>query len=349
MAVLLKEIADFVSAELNSSRETEINELLNIEKAGPGSLTFLGSKAYEKFFEKTQASAVLVSKGFTNPRKDVVCLEVDNPYQSFLMVLKRFFEYKHELSGIADSTSIHPDAKTGDGCAIGFNVVIGRNCFIGNNVTIYHNTVILENSSIGDNTLIYPNVTIRENTVIGKNVIIHNGASIGADGFGFVKGTDGNYVKIPQIGNVIIEDFVEVGANSCIDRAALGNTIVKANTKIDNLVQIGHNVEIGLNTAISAQSGVSGSTKVGNDVIIAGQVGLVDHIEIGDGVIIGAQSGVSRNIKDRGIYVGTPVKPINLYKRLEVHIRNLESLNNTVKELQKEIDTLKKQLESSTP
>ncbi len=349
MAVLLKEIADFLSAELTGGHELKINELLNIEKAGPGSLTFLGSKAYEKFFETTEASAVLVSKGFTGSRSGVVCLEVDNPYQSFLMVLKRFFDYKHELSGIADSTSIHPDVKLGEGCAIGFNVVIGRNCVIGKNVTIFHNSVILENCSVGDNTLVYPNVTIRENTVIGKNVIIHNGASIGADGFGFVKGPDGVYVKIPQIGNVIIEDFVEIGANSCIDRAALGNTIIKAHTKIDNLVQIGHNVEIGSNTAISAQSGVSGSTKVGDDVIIAGQVGLVDHIEIGDGVIIGAQSGVSRNIKDRGIYVGTPVKPINQFKRLEVHIRNLETLNNTVKELQQEIDTLKKQIESSTP
>jgi UDP-3-O-[3-hydroxymyristoyl] glucosamine N-acyltransferase len=175
-------------------------------------------------------------------------------------------------------------------------------------------------------------------------VIIHNGASIGADGFGFVKGPDGNYAKIPQIGNVIIEDFVEIGANSCIDRAALGNTIIKAHTKIDNLVQIGHNVEIGTNTAISAQTGVSGSTKVGNDVIIAGQVGLVDHIEIGNGIILGAQSGVSRSLKDRGIYVGSPVKPINQYKRLEVHIRNLDALNIKVKELQSEIDALKEQL-----
>lgn len=349
MAVLLKEIADFVSAELTGGHDLKISELLNIEKAGPGSLTFLGSKAYEKFFETTHASAVLVSKGFTSTRSDVVCLEVDNPYQSFLMVLKRFFDHKPELSGISDSNSIHPDAKLGEGCAIGFNVVIGRNCVIGKNVTIFHNSVILENSSVGDNTLIYPNVTIRENTVIGKNVIIHNGASIGADGFGFVKGPDGIYVKIPQIGNVIIEDFVEVGANSCIDRAALGNTIIKAHTKIDNLVQIGHNVEIGSNTAISAQTGVSGSTKVGDDVIIAGQVGLVDHIEIGDGIIIGAQSGVSRSLKDRGIYVGSPVKPMSQYKRLEVHIRNLETLNNTVKELQKEINTLKKQLETSTP
>ncbi|GAB1441236.1 UDP-3-O-(3-hydroxymyristoyl)glucosamine N-acyltransferase [Ignavibacteriales bacterium] len=349
MAVLLKEIADFVSVELTNGHELKIDELLNIEKAGPGSLTFLGSKAYEKFFETTQASAILVSKGFISSRKDLVCLEVDNPYQSFLMILKRFFEYKHELSGIANSASIHPESKLGEGCAIGINVVIGRSCVIGKNVTIFHNSVILENCTIGDNTLIYPNVTIRENSVIGKNVIIHNGVSIGADGFGFVKGPDGNYVKIPQIGNVVIEDFVEIGANSCIDRAALGSTIIKAYSKIDNLVQIGHNVEIGSNTAISAQSGVSGSTKVGKDVIVAGQVGLVDHIEIGDGVIFGAQSGVSRSVKERGIYVGTPVKPINQYKRLEVHIRNLETLNNTVKALQKEITILKKQLESSTP
>lgn len=349
MAVLLKEIAEFVSAELTGGHDIKINELLNIEKAGPGSLTFLGSKAYEKFFETTSASAVLVVRGFTSPRKDIICLEVDNPYQSFLMVLKRFFDYKHELCGISKSAKIHTESKLGDGCSIGFNVVISRNCVIGKNVTIFHNSVILENCSIGDNTLIYPNVTIRENSVIGKNVIIHSGASIGADGFGFVKGPDGNYLKIPQIGNVIIEDFVEIGANACIDRAALGNTIIKAHTKIDNLVQIGHNVEIGSNTAISAQSGVSGSTKVGNDVIIAGQVGLVDHIEIGDGVILGAQSGVSRSIKESGIYVGTPVKPINQFKRLEVHIRNLETLNNTVKELQKEINSLKKQLESSKP
>lgn len=342
MSVSLKEIALFVGAEIIGDDEITIETLLNIEKAEPGSLTFLGSSAYEKYYHTTKASAILVKKDFNRDRSDVTFLIVDEPHKAFLLTLQKFFTKQPDLNGIDPSASVDPSSTVGQGAAIGKNVVIGKNCTIGNNVIIYHNTVILENCTVGDGTLIYPNVTIRENTKIGKKVIIHGGASIGADGFGFIKGPDGNYIKIPQIGNVIIEDFVEIGANTCIDRAALGSTIIKAHSKVDNLVQIGHNVEIGENTAISALSGVSGSTKVGKDVILAGQVGLVDHIEIGDGIIIGAQSGVSRNLTEKGIYLGSPVKKINQYKRIEVHIRNLESLNETVRQLKAEIDELKK-------
>ena len=344
MQISLKEIATFVSARVTGQDDILIEDLLNIEKATPGSLTFLGSKAYEKFFPATGASAILVGQGFEKTRDDIVYLEVENPYQAFLLILKQFFTYQPELSGIDTTASVDPTTILGEDTALGKNVVIGKNCNIGSGVKIFHNTVILEDTEIGDGTVIFPNVTIREKTRIGKGVIIHNGASIGADGFGFVKGPDGNYLKIPQIGNVIIEDFVEIGANTTIDRAALGSTVIRSHTKIDNLVQIGHNVEIGENTAISAQTGVSGSTKIGKNVIVAGQVGFVDHIEIGDGVIVGAQAGVSRSIMQRGIYAGSPVKELNLYKKTEVHIRNLAALNEQVKLLKEEIEALKKDL-----
>lgn len=343
MQISLREIAQFVSARVTGQDDILIDTLLNIEKATPGSLTFLGSKAYEKFFPETKASAILVAQGFEMSRDDIVYLEVENPYQSFLLILKRFFTYQAELNGIDPTASIDATSTVGENTAIGKNVVIGKNCRIGRGAKIFHNTVILEESEVGDGTVIFPNVTIREKSRIGKNVIIHNGASIGADGFGFVKGPDGNYLKIPQIGNVIIEDFVEIGANTTIDRAALGSTVIKAHTKIDNLVQIGHNVEIGENTAISAQTGISGSTKIGDHVIVAGQVGFVDHIEIGDGVIIGAQSGVSRSILKRGIYAGSPVKELNQFKKTEVHIRNLATLTEQVKQLREELDSLKKE------
>lgn len=342
MSVSLKEIAGFIGAEIIGDSSVTIDTLLNIEKAEPGSLTFLGSSSYEKFFHTTKASAILVKKDFHRDRDDLVYLLVDEPYKAFLFILQKFFVSGPDLHGIDPSASIDVTSRVGENAAIGKNVVIGKDCVIGNDVFIYHNTVILENCVIGDGALIYPNVSIRENTKIGKKVIIHSGATIGADGFGFLKGSDGNYIKIPQIGNVVIEDFVEIGANSCIDRAALGSTVIKSYSKVDNLVQIGHNVEIGENTAISALTGVSGSTKVGRDVILAGQVGLVDHIEIGDGIIIGAQSGVSRNLTEKGIYLGSPVKKINQFKRLEVHIRNLEGLNETVRQLKTELEELKK-------
>lgn len=343
MQISLKEIASFVSARVTGQDDLLVDNLLNIEKATPGSLTFLGSKAYEKYFPTTHASAILVNSEFEKTRDDIVYLEVENPYQSFLMILKRFFVYEPELTGIDPAASIDPTTSVGEKTSIGKNVVIGKNCKIGSGVRLFHNVVILENCTIGDGTTIFPNVSVRENSVIGKNVIIHNGASIGADGFGFVKGPDGNYLKIPQIGNVVIEDNVEIGANTTIDRAALGSTVIRAHSKIDNLVQIGHNVEIGENTAISAQSGVSGSTKIGNNVIVAGQVGFVDHIEIGDGIIIGAQSGISRSLKKRGIYAGSPVKELNEFKKTEVHIRNLAELNEQVKQLKADIEALKQE------
>lgn len=343
MQISLKEIASFVSARVTGQDDLLIDNLLNIEKATPGSLTFLGSKAYEKYFPATRASAILVNREFEKTRDDIVYLEVENPYQAFLMILKRFFVYEPELTGIDPTASIDPTTSVGEKTSIGKNVVIGKNCKIGSGVRLFHNVVILENCSVGDGTVIFPNVSVREKSVIGRNVIIHNGASIGADGFGFVKGPDGNYLKIPQIGNVVIEDNVEIGANTTIDRAALGSTVIRAHSKIDNLVQIGHNVEIGENTAISAQSGVSGSTKIGNNVIVAGQVGFVDHIEIGDGIIIGAQSGISRSLTKRGIYAGSPVKELNEFKKTEVHIRNLAELNEQVKQLKAEIEALKKE------
>ena len=226
---------------------------------------------------------------------------------------------------------------------MGKNVVIGPNCKIGNNVKIFHNSVILDNVEVGDNSLIYQNVSIREDSKIGKNVIIHAGAVIGSDGFGYRKDEKGVYNKVPQIGNVILEDDVEIGANTTIDRAALGSTIVKKGTKIDNLVQIAHNVSVGSNTVMSAQSGVSGSVKIGDNVIIAGQVGLAGHLEITDNVVLMAQSGVAKTISKPGLYFGSPAKEARTAKILEAHFRNFPEYVERIKKLEEEIKKLKEE------
>jgi UDP-3-O-[3-hydroxymyristoyl] glucosamine N-acyltransferase len=251
-----------------------------------------------------------------------------------------YFNPELELIGIDDTAFIDPTAKLGKDTAIGKNVVISAGCELGNNVKIFHNTVIGENVEIGNDTLIYPNITIRENCKIGSSVIIHSGTVIGSDGFGYTPDDNGVYQKIPQIGNVVIEDDVEIGSNVSVDRAALGSTTIMKGAKIDNLVQIAHNVTIGKNTVISAQTGVSGSTRVGNNSILAGQSGIVGHIEIGDKVIVGAQSGVSKSIKTPGTYSGSPALELKSRLRLEAQIRNLPKYAERIKKLENKITAL---------
>lgn len=343
MKVSIFDIASLVSGKITGDGDVEINNAAKIEEAQQGDLTFLYSPSYEKFFTTTNASAILVKKGFNKSRDDIIYIEVETPERAFTTVLMKYFNPTFSLEGIATSASIHKSAIIGDGTAIGENVVISPNCKIGNNVRIFHNVVILDNVEIGDDTLIFQNVSMRENCKIGKRVIIHANSVIGSDGFGYIK-NEGRYVKVPQIGNVVIEDDVEIGSNVSIDRAALGSTLIKRGVKLDNLVQVAHNVEIGEDTAISGQSGISGSTKIGKNCIFGGQVGLADHVEIADNVLLAAQSGVAKSILKPGMYFGAPAKERKTAFMLEAHLRNFSEYVERIKALEKELAELKEEL-----
>ena len=342
--IKLSEIARLVDGKVFGNADIIINSVERIDEAGRGDLTFLYLDSFEKYFAVTGASAILVKPGFNKTRSDISYIEVNAPEKAFFAVLNNFFLPSINLNGIDKTSFVHNSTRMGKNVALGKNVVIGENCIIGDNVKIFHNTVLLDDIDVGDDSIIYQNVSIRENSKIGKRVIIHPGTVIGADGFGYQKDSNGVYHKVPQIGNVVLEDDVEIGANSTVDRAALGSTILKKGTKIDNLVQIAHNVSIGNNTVMSAQSGVSGSVKIGNNSIIAGQVGISGHIEIGDNIILIAQSGVSKSLTKPGIYFGSPAKEFKTAKVLEAHYRNLPEYSDRIKKLEEEIQKLREEL-----
>ncbi|WP_337864705.1 UDP-3-O-(3-hydroxymyristoyl)glucosamine N-acyltransferase [Ignavibacterium sp.] len=337
----VKQIAELVSGKIIGDEYTLIHSLAKIDEASSGDLSFIYLPAYEKFLQTTKASALLVKPELQKTRSDITYIEVEFPEKAFFLILREFFTPEFPLSGIDDTAFVHPEAKLGQNVALGKNVVVSKGCVIGDNTKIFHNTVLYEDVEIGNDCLIFSNISIREKCKIGNRVIIHSGTVIGSDGFGFNPDEKGVYQKIPQIGNVIIEDDVELGANVAIDRAALGSTIIKRGTKVDNLVQIAHNVVVGEDTVISSQTGISGSTKIGNHVIIAGQVGIVGHIEIGDNVVLMAQSGISKSIKKPGYYFGYPAKELKTSQKLEAHIRNLPDYAEKIKKLEEEIKNLK--------
>ncbi len=344
MKISLRAAADFVGGVVTGNPEIELSGLAKIEEAKEGDLTFLYLPAYQKFLDTTKASAVLISPDFEKSRADISYIEVKNPAAAIQKIIISFLNPKIKLYGVDPSADIHPSVQIGKNVGIGKNVVIEEGCSIGDDTVIFHNTVILEKVKIGNNCLIYPNVSIRENCILGNNVIIHSNTVIGSDGFGYIPDEKGVYLKVPQIGNVVIEDDVELGSNVSIDRAALGSTIIKKGVKIDNLVQIAHNVSIGENTAIAAQSGVAGSTKIGKHCILAGQVGIVGHIELADQVIIGAQSGVSKSISKPGKYRGSPADDLGKMLKIEAHIRNLPTYAEKIKKLEEKIASLEEKI-----
>lgn len=347
MAIPLSEIIGITGARAAGPQNVTINALQKIEEAAPGGLTFLGSPAYEKFLPTTRATAIFVKEGVAPSRSDITYLFVADPYKAFLQVLFRYFAPTFSFTGIDPTASVPESVSIGANVGIGKNVVIGERCVIGDNVTVYHNTVIGNDVTIGSGSLIYQNVSVREGCSIGNNNILHPGVVIGADGFGYAPGPGGAYIKIPQIGIVELEDDVEVGANSTIDRAALGKTVIKKGTKLDNLVQVAHNVSIGVNTVVSAQSGIAGSSKVGDNCIIAGQVGIAGHLEVADKVVIAAQTGVSKSLTEPGTYFGYPAKEHRTALRLEAHLRNLPDYAERIKALEKKIEALEAALKAS--
>jgi UDP-3-O-[3-hydroxymyristoyl] glucosamine N-acyltransferase len=347
MKIKLQEIADLVNGKITGNGNSIISGLAKIDEAKNDELTFLYHPAYEKYFQSTRASAILVKSGFDKSRNDINYIEVEFPEKAFFTLIRSYFTPKFSLKGIDKTAFVHPTAKIGKGTALGKNVVVSAGCRIGDNVKIFHNSVLSDNVEIGDGSVIFQNVSVRENCKIGKRAVIHPGTVVGSDGFGFNTDEKGIYHKIPQVGNVVIEDDVELGANVTIDRASLGSTIIKSGVKIDNLVQIAHNVTVGENTVISSQSGISGSTKVGKNCILAGQVGLVGHIEIADNTILLAQSGISKSIKKPGKYFGSPAKELSTALRLEAHLRGLPHYAERIKELENQIKTLRKEIPKS--
>ncbi len=343
----LSEVGLLLDAEIVGDPAIIINNIAKIEEAKSGDLSFIANPKYLKFAETTNASALIVSRNFTTARKDIALLKVDDPYFAFLKIMEKGEAPQKETRpcGIHPTSVIDQSAKIGENVYIGPHAVICENSQIGNGSIIHAGVYIGEGSSIGDSVLIYPNVVIRDKCKIGNRVIIHPGVVIGADGFGFVPTKEGNYVKLPQLGGVIIEDDVEIGANTTIDRATIGNTTVHSGTKIDNLVQIAHNVVVGENTVIVAQVGISGSTKVGKNCVIGGQVGMVGHIEIADKVMIGAQSGISKSIKKPGSsFFGSPATDYHESLRNEAAIRQLPELLKEFRELKQKISNLEKQI-----
>lgn len=336
-------IAGFLNGQLEGDPDVEVNYISKIEEGKPGTLSFLANPKYEKYIYETAASIVLVNKDF-KPEKPVsaTLIRVENAYEAFASLLELYEQSKSKKSGIHKTASIHEKVELGDNLYIGDFVVIDDNSKIGNNVMIYPQVYIGENVTIGNDTIIYAGVKIYQGSKIGSGCVIHSGAVIGADGFGFAPQNGNNYKKIPQIGNVIIEDNVEIGANTTIDRATLGSTIIKKGVKLDNLIQIAHNVEVGEDTVIAAQSGLAGSTKIGRECMLGGQVGIIGHLTIADKVKIAAQSGIIKDVKKEGeILQGSSAIPFKDYWKSYSIFTKLPDLRKQVIELSRELKELK--------
>lgn len=345
MNINLAEAAEIVNGNVVGDKNITISSFAKIEEAKEGELTFLYLDSYKKFFPSTKASAIIVKKDFPKTRNDITYIEVESPNKAFAKLLQHYFKPDYKLSGIDPTASIHSAAVIGDNAAIGKNVVISEGCLIGSNVKIFHNAVLLENVEVGDNSVIFQNVSIREGSRIGNNVIIHANSVIGSDGFGYDIDQNKVFHKVPQIGIVIIEDDVEIGSNVSVDRASLGVTIIKKGAKIDNLVQIAHNVVIGENSIVAGQAGVAGSTKIGKNCYLLGQAGVSGHLEVVDDVILHPQAGVGKSILKPGNYFGSPAKEIKAAFKLESHYRNLQNYADRITQLEKQVDELLKKVE----
>lgn len=337
MEFSVAQIAGILGGTVEGDVDSVVNTLSKIEEGGPKSLSFLANPAYTKYIYTTTATAVIVSNDFVPERKlNTTLIRVAHPYESFALLLETYNKIKHQKTGIEQPSFMSENAVIGEGLYLGAFSYIGKNVKIGNDVKIYPQCYIGDNTTIGDHSILFAGVKIHSDSVIGSNCTIHSGVVIGSDGFGFAPNSENNYRKVPQIGNVVIEDFVEIGANTTIDRATLGSTIIRKGVKIDNLIQIAHNVEVGENTVIAAQTGVAGSTKVGKNCMIGGQVGIIGHLHIADGTKIAAQSGIGQSVEvENTILQGSPAFGIGEYKRSYVMFRKLPDFNKKIQELER--------------
>lgn len=338
MKFTAEQIAGILEGNIVGNPNVEVSRLSKIEEGTDGSLTFLSNPKYTNFIYTTKASITIVNDSFV-PESPITTtlIKVTDAYKAFSKLLEFYNQVKLNKNGIETPSFISASAKYGENLYLGSFAYVGDNVVLGDDVKIYPGSYIGDNVSIGNNVIIFAGAKIYSETEIGNNCTIHSGAVIGADGFGYAPNEDGTYNKIPQIGNVIIEDNVDIGANSTIDRATLGSTIIKSGVKIDNQVQIAHNVEIGKNTVIAAQTGIAGSTKLGANGMIGGQVGIVGHLTIGNNVRIQAQSGVASNIKDNEVLQGSPTFGYSDFSKSYVHFKNLPKLVKEIEELKKEI------------
>ena len=336
MKFTAKQIAEILNGEIVGNSDVEVHTLSKIEEAAEGSLTFLANPKYTPYIYTTQASITIIGQDFIPDQKiETTLIKVENAYSSFSKLLEYYNHIKNNKSGIESPVFISESAAYGEGVYIGAFSYIGENVVIGDHVKIYPNTFIGDNVTIGSHTTLFSGVKVYSDCVIGSHCYINSAAVIGADGFGFSPDDTGAYQKVPQIGNVIIEDYVDIGASTTIDRATLGSTLIKKGVKLDNQIQVAHNVVIGENTVIAAQTGIAGSTKIGTNCQIGGQVGIAGHIEIGNNVKIQAQSGIAHTIKDNEVLQGTPAFSFRDYYKSYIHFKNLPTIVKTVDALEK--------------
>lgn len=336
-------IAGFLKGEIVGDPEIIVNTIAKIEEGHPGALSFLANPKYEHYLYTTKSSVVLVNRSLVPTAKvEATLIRVENAYESFASLLQLIDQARPRKKGIHPSAVIEPTAVVGKDVYIGPYVYVGENCFVGDECSLYPNVYLGDNTRLGKKCILNPGVKIYHDCLLGDNCVIHAGTVIGSDGFGFAPQSDSEFMKIPQIGNVIIEDNVEIGANVAIDRATMGSTIIKKGVKLDNLIQIGHNVEIGENTVMAGQTGVAGSAKIGRNCMIGGQVGIVGHLKIADGTKIGAQSGLPGDVKkENTTLLGTPAIDHRDYLRSSVVFRNLPDLKTKVDKLEKQVELLK--------
>lgn len=336
MKFTAQQIADILEGDIVGSSDVEVSKLSKIEEGIEGSLTFLANPKYTPYIYSTKASITIVNKTF-KPENDLktTLIKVDDAYKSFSKLLEYYNVIKFNKAGIEEPSHISKTTTYGDNIYVGAFSYIGEHVSAGDNVKVFPGAYIGDNVVIGDNTVIFSGAKIYSETVIGKFCVINSGVIIGADGFGFAPGENGEYSKVPQIGNVIIEDFVDIGAATTIDRATLGSTIIRHGVKLDNQIQIAHNVEIGKNTVIAAQTGIAGSTKIGENCQIGGQVGIVGHLTIGNNVKIQAQSGIGRNVKDNEVLQGSPAIAYGDFNKSYVHFKNLPKIVKDINEIEK--------------
>ncbi len=332
------QIAGILEGELEGNPDIAVHKLAKIEEGEQGSLTFLANPKYTSHIYTTKASITIVNKDFVPEQDlDTALIKVEDAYESFSKLLEYYNQVKNNKTGIENPVYMSETASHGSGLYLGAFSYLGSNVRLGDNVKIYPNAYIGDNVEIGDNVIVFAGAKIYSETVIGNNCVIHSGAVVGADGFGYAPSKTGEFKKIPQTGNVILEDNVDIGAGTTIDRATLGSTILRKGVKLDNQIQIAHNVEIGEHTVIAAQTGVAGSTKIGKHCMIGGQVGIVGHITIGDRVRIQAQSGIGRIVKDDEVLQGSPALNYGDYNKSYVHFKNLPKITNKINELEKKM------------
>ncbi|NML20550.1 UDP-3-O-(3-hydroxymyristoyl)glucosamine N-acyltransferase [Pseudoflavitalea sp. G-6-1-2] len=337
------QIAMIITGKVEGDPNASVGSFGKIEEAQAGQLAFLANPKYEDHLYTTKASVIIISAAQELKQPvSATLIRVEDAYTAFATLLTKYQEVMtQQMVGTQDPVYVDPSAKLGENIFLGAFCYIGKGVVLGNNVKIFPNAYIGDKVTIGDNSIIHPGVKIYHDCVLGKNVTVHAGTVLGSDGFGFAPQPDGSFKKVPQIGNVVVEDFVEIGANATIDRATMGSTVIKSGAKLDNLIQIAHNVEVGNNTVIAAQAGVSGSTKLGNNVMIGGQAGIVGHIVIADGARINAQSGVSKSIKTSNSAVtGSPAFDYTSALRSQAVSRNLPDLERRIQELERLVQQL---------